>query len=379
MQLDADVAVVGLGAWGSAALWQLAARGVDVIGIEQFRPGHPFGASYGRTRMFRTACLEHPDLVPLARRSLALWSELAAASGADLVAGTGGVLIGPPDGYIVSGTLAAARAHHLPVEVWDAAQVRRRMPQHGELPDHHCAVWDPDARLLRPELSITAAVQLAEASGARVFADTRVTGIELIGDGAVVRTAVRGLRVRQVVVATGPWLSTVVPGIPLRVVRMPQTWFRPIDPAPRFHLDAMPVFMRELDDGVCVFGHGAEADGELKLGMEDPGGRFDEVDPDTCDRAIRPADWDLLGRRLATAVPGMSPVPSRVTVGFLSNTPDGQFLLGRPRQDPRLVIAGGCNGHGFKHATGIGEVVADLVVGKEPQVPIGFMNPDRFG
>jgi sarcosine oxidase len=376
---DADVAVVGLGAWGAAALWQLAERGVNVMGVDQFQPGHAFGSSHGRTRMFRTACLEHPGLVPLARRSSTLWRELAAAAGADLVAATGGVLIGPRDGRIVAGTLEAARAHDLPVEVWDAAELRRRLPQHAQLPDHHCGVWDPDARLLRAEPAVNAAVRVAEARGARVLTDTRVVGLELVDDGVVVHTAARGFVARQVVVAAGPWLSTLMPDLPLRVLRMPQTWFRPVEPSPLFALDALPVFMRELDDGVRIFGHGAEADGELKLGMEDPGGRFEEVDPDTCDRSVLPTDWDMLGQRLASAVPGMPQVPSRVGICFFTTTPDNQFLLGRPRQDPRIVIAGGCNSHGFKHATGIGEVVADLVLGKDPSVPITFMDPDRFG
>ena len=377
--LDADVAVIGLGAWGSSALWRLAARGVDVIGVEQFSPGHAFGSSHGRTRMFRTACLEHPDLVPMAQRSLGLWHDLAEASGSDIFAATGGVLIGPRDGHIVAGTLAAARTHHLPVQEWDAAELRRRLPQHAELPDHHCGVWDPDARLIRPELAISAAVRLAAAHGARVFANTRVTGVDLVDGGVLVRTAVRDLLVRQVVVAAGPWLSTLVPDAPVQVVRMPQTWFRPTEPAPRFNLDALPVFMRELDDGNCLFGHGAEADGELKLGMEDTARRFQVVNPDDCDRSVGPADWDALGRRLATAIPGMSLVPSRVAVCFLTRTPDKQFLLGRPHLDPRIVVAGGCSGHGFKHATGIGEAVADLILGKEPHAPIGFMHPDRFG
>ncbi len=66
---DAEVAVVGLGAWGSSALWQLASRGVRVLGFERYGLGHPFGASHGGTRMFRVTCLEHPGLVPLAKRS----------------------------------------------------------------------------------------------------------------------------------------------------------------------------------------------------------------------------------------------------------------------------------------------------------------------
>jgi sarcosine oxidase len=375
---DADVAVIGLGAWGSATLWRLAARGVDAVGLDRFSPGHSLGSSHGRTRMFRTACLEHPDLVPLAKQSSTLWRELAETAGADLVAATGGVLIGPRNGHIVTGTLRAARMNQLPVEVWEGADLRQRLPQHAELPDHHCGVWDPEARLLRPEMAIKAALQVAEAHGATVVPDTRVTGVEAVNGGIVVHTPVRDLRVRQVVVTAGAWLPTFAPDLPLRVVRMPQTWFRPVEPSARFDVDAMPVFIRELDDGAYIYGHGAEADGELKLGMEDPGGVFEEVDPDTCDRSVRPADWDVLAKRLATTVPGMSPLPSRVAICFVTRTPDRQFVLGRPRRDPRIVVAGGCSGHGFKHATGIGEVVTDMVLGKEPPLPTAFMDPDRF-
>ena len=76
----ADVAVVWLGAVGSSAAWRLAARGLDVVGIDQHQPGHPWCGSHGRTRLFRVACLEDPGLVPIARRARELWRELEAAS-----------------------------------------------------------------------------------------------------------------------------------------------------------------------------------------------------------------------------------------------------------------------------------------------------------
>ncbi|HAA49873.1 MAG TPA: hypothetical protein DCE43_09140, partial [Planctomycetaceae bacterium] len=49
-----DCIVVGLGAMGSSALYHLARRGADVIGLEQFEPGHVRGSSHGRSRVFRT-------------------------------------------------------------------------------------------------------------------------------------------------------------------------------------------------------------------------------------------------------------------------------------------------------------------------------------
>src|SRR4051794_21515797 len=101
---DADVAVIGLGAMGSNALWRLTARGGGVLGLEQSGPGNVRGSSHGHTRLFRVACLEHPNLVPLAQRSLELWRELAARSGRPIIDVTGGLMIGPGDSDVVAGT-----------------------------------------------------------------------------------------------------------------------------------------------------------------------------------------------------------------------------------------------------------------------------------
>lgn len=82
-ELQTDVAVVGLGAMGSATLWRLAERGVPAMGLERFEPGHDRGSSHGESRIFRTAYLEGPGYVPLAQRAVQLWRELERVSGAD--------------------------------------------------------------------------------------------------------------------------------------------------------------------------------------------------------------------------------------------------------------------------------------------------------
>jgi sarcosine oxidase len=376
---DAEVAVVGLGAWGACALWQLARRGLDVIGIDRYGTGNVHGSSHGETRMYRTACLEHPGLVPLARRSGELWAELERQTGTRLLSRTGAMLIGPQDGRIVRGALAAARAHGLDVELLEPAEMRARVPAHAGLPADHVGIVEPAGGLVAPEATIEAAAAAARAAGARVLTDTRVTGIEPVAGGMVVHTALRSLRVDRVVVAAGPWLSQFVPELPLEVVRMPTTWFAPVTPDPAFALVRLPVFMRELDGGDVLWGHGTlPGRDELKLGLEDGGRHFRVVDPETMDRSVSPADWSALADLLPEAIPGLRSLPSRVTGDIYARTPDGQFVLGRLRKDPRMVVAGGCSSHGFKHAPGIGEAIADLVQGREPPVPLGFADPDRF-
>jgi sarcosine oxidase len=374
---DAEVAVVGLGAWGACALWRMADRGLDVLGVEQFEPGHPLGSSHGGSRMFRVTCLEHPGLVPLARRSLELWHELADAAGRPLFDNRGGLLIGPEDGRIVGGTLRAARRHGITVHRLSHGELTERYGQHAALGPQDIAVWEPSAGILRPEESVRAAVRLARSAGAPVLTGTRVHAVDLVPGGVELRTAARTLRVRQAVVTVGSWLDGLVPGLPLSTLRMPITWFRSGTGDDRYTLDRFPVFMRDLPGGQVLWGNGSEGPHPVKLGLEIHGRPGRPLDPRTDDRSVVAEDWTDLAAVLDTRLPGLEPAPAKVSVCMLTATPDGQFVLGRPGGDPRLVLAGGCNAHGFKHATGIGEALGDLVTGGTPRMPLDFASPDR--
>src|ERR1700761_3961119 len=92
-----DVIVVGLGGMGSAAAYQLAARGSRVLGLEQHEPAHDRGSSHGGSRIIRQAYFEDPGYVPLLLRAYELWEKLAADSQRDVYRLTGGLFIGPPD------------------------------------------------------------------------------------------------------------------------------------------------------------------------------------------------------------------------------------------------------------------------------------------
>ncbi|MFI9456568.1 N-methyl-L-tryptophan oxidase [Amycolatopsis sp. NPDC052450] len=375
---DADVVVVGLGAWGSMALWQLASRGVRAIGVERHGRGHSLGASHGGSRMFRITCLEHPGLVPLARRSGELWDLLGRQAGKTLLHRYGGLLIGAPDSAVAGGTLAAANEHGIEVEPLDRTQLAERFPQHTALTADDIGVWEPSAGLLRPEESIRAALDAAETAGAQVFTGTEVTGIYSTDDGVLVHGPGRTWLARRVVVATGSWLPFMTPLPELRVVRMPVTWFEPDGDAGRFRLAEFPVFMRELDGGTVLWGCGADPPYDVKLGLEQFGATAVPFDPLDTDRSVTPADWTALREVLAGHLPGLRPEPSRVAVCMLTLTPDGQFVLGSLPEAPNVIVAGGDNAHGFKHATGIGELLADLATGHEPRIDFSFMDVKRF-
>src|SRR5271170_7538101 len=92
MVITADIAVVGLGAVGSAALYQAAKLGARVIGIDRFNPPHDQGSSHGETRITRQAIGEGREFVPLVLRSNEIWDDLEAISGRDLITRNGGLI-----------------------------------------------------------------------------------------------------------------------------------------------------------------------------------------------------------------------------------------------------------------------------------------------
>ena len=79
-----DVIIAGLGAVGSAALYQLSKLGISTLGIDQFRPPHARGLSHGDTRIARQATGEGSPYAQLATRSYQIWRELEASTGSEL-------------------------------------------------------------------------------------------------------------------------------------------------------------------------------------------------------------------------------------------------------------------------------------------------------
>ena len=375
-----DVVVIGLGAFGSAALWRLADRGVGVAGIERHGIGHHLGSSHGLTRLFRVACQEHPGLAPIALKSLELWTGLGEETGPQLVQQSGCLSVGPPDSRPVTGAVAAAAAAGLPVQELSHAELRARQPQYAGLADADVAVWDPAAGICYPERNIRAHTAAAQRLGAEVYPHTMVTGIEAGRDGVTVRTPTVEFRAGQVIVAAGAWLGTLVPGLQLAPRRTPQFWFRPRDPGSgEFALDRFPAFIWDRPDGGSLWGHGSAEDYGIKIGPEPVMSDSAGIDPEEMDRYIHlDTDIDALTEHVAKAFPGLDPRPAKAITCMVTDSADGQFLVGRLPGRPRVVVAGGDSGHGFKHAAGIGELLAQLVTGQPAYCQTEFLDPARF-
>jgi sarcosine oxidase len=182
-----DVIVVGLGAMGGATAFHLARRGLRVLGLERFESGHARGSSHGESRIIREIYFEHPLYVPIVRRAYELWQELERESGERLLTITGGLMIGPRDGPLVTGVLTSAAAHDIPHEVLSAAELRARFPGFDPS-DTDVAVVDARAGYLDADACVRAHLALAARSGATLHFNERVVSWESDGQRVQVDT-----------------------------------------------------------------------------------------------------------------------------------------------------------------------------------------------
>ncbi|KGT92982.1 hypothetical protein NG99_12260 [Erwinia typographi] len=368
-----DVAVVGLGAMGAAALWRLAERGVRAIGIDRFTPPHDLGATHGQTRLFRTFCLEHPALGEYARLSRNLFQQLEQHTGESLLSVTGGTIIGHPDSLAVSGTRRAAERLGVTLNLWTAAELAARQPQHLGLRADDVAVFDAEAGVANPEGFIRAALQRAGELSAKVLTQVSVRAIEDDGNGVRIATSAGEVRADQVVLASGAWLARFAPDLPLDPIRTVMTWF---DAAPGYGLAEFPVFVREIHPALTLWGHGALPGGAVKLGLGDIGVPRSSLDPDHIDRHITREDTAELRQTVSQWLGGIDAQPVSAHPCMITRTPDAQFIVGRYRRN--VLVAGGDSGHAFKHAPAIGEIIAAEAVGKTVELDTAFIAPQRF-
>lgn len=361
-----DRIVLGLGGVGSAALWQLARRGVRVLGIDQFTASHDRGSSHGQTRIIRQAYFEHPLYVPLLLRAYQLWDQLEHLVQEQLFFRVGLIEVGPPDGVVLPGVERSVAEHGLQLERPTPAALGRRYPQF-HIPAGMEAVIEPTAGFLRVERCVAAHLALAERAGSTIRWQTPVTGLEWDEKGVTVHAATESFRADGVVCCPGAWAPALLPGLPpMRVLRKHLHWYaaerRP------WHVDAgCPVFFFEMPQGY-FYGFPAIDSRGVKL-AEHSGGEV-VVDPSSVSRRTDPVDARRVRDFAAECLPSLAGPPTDHAVCMYTMTPDEHFLVDLHPDCRRVAIAAGFSGHGFKFASVLGEILAELSLDGQTQWPI---------
>jgi len=370
-----DLIVVGIGAVGSAILWHAARRGLNVLGIDRFPPGHDRGSSHGRTRIIRQAYFEHPDYVPLLMRAYELWHELEQQRGEQLFRQTGLLQVGPADGAVVRGVLESAERHRLNVESLSSADCRSRFPGFN-IPQDHRAAFEPKAGFLHVERCVVAQCEEAQRLGAVIHAGEAVLDWQATDEAVVVRTDRGKYSAARLAITAGAWAGQLLAslGIPLVVRRKPVYWFAPRDTT--YDVDrGCPAYLFETPDGV-FYGFPRIDEHGVKL-AEHSGGET-VLDPLHVDRAERAEDRARLLRFAAVHLPCVTDRVLQHSVCLYTMSPDEHFIIDRHPAFKSVVFAAGLSGHGFKFAPVLGRALADLAIDGRTALPVEFLANSRW-
>ncbi|TSC57997.1 MAG: sarcosine oxidase [Candidatus Peregrinibacteria bacterium Greene0416_19] len=371
MKKSLDTIVIGLGAMGSAAAYQLSKRGERVLGIDQFSPPHAKGSSHGDTRITRLAIGEGREYVPLALRSHEIWREIEAATHDELLTVTGGLIIGndraaPSHGVsnFVQRTREAAQAFGITHQMMTAKEIRKRFPPFA-LRDDEVGYYEEQAGFVRPEACIRAQLDLARQNGAEVRANETV--LEVIPSGSNDRVTVRTDRgsyeAATAVLTVGAWIRQFVrPDLAqlFTVHREVLYWFDAPGKMEEFEPGKFPIFIWVSDRDMDLLYGFPDVDGQgVKVATE----QFTtSTTPETFQEQVTDEEIATMQRHTRQYLPGLTGPCKKAAACKYTCTPDFGFVIDHLPDHPQVIVASPCSGHGFKHSTAIGEMIAELAM-----------------
>ena len=336
-----DVIVLGVGGMGSATVYELASRGLRVLGLERFDIPHSFGSSHGVTRIIRMAYFEDPSYVPLLRRSYERWRELESVSGERLLYITGSVDTGSEEGKVFTGSLRSCQEHGLPHEALTSSELTRRFPG-CRFPEDWMSVYQPDGGFVLSERCIVNHVFAALERGGEVRAREMVLEWSSAGDIVRVETTRGSYKAGALVITAGAWAGPLMPALDHLLVpeRQVMGWFQPLRPE-LFAPDKCPVVIGEFEEGNYYSFPTFGVPG-FKIG------KFHHLNESTTaeslDRDCRDEDEAVLRQAVARYFPDANGPTMALTTCMFTNTPDEHFIIDALPGFPNVFVAAGFSG-----------------------------------
>jgi sarcosine oxidase len=386
-----DVIVVGLGAMGSAAIYQLAKQGAKVLGIDRYKPPHAHGSTHGDTRITRVAIGEGSEYVPFAKRSHELWRDIEQKVGYKLLYQCGGLIMGvhsnqPQHGIndILNQTIVLAKQHNIEHCQLSTKQIQNNFPQFN-LVGRENGYYEQGAGYLRPEKCVQAQLGLAAKHGAVISMGETVQSFKEIGNTVAVTTNKTSYTAGKLIISTGPWVNELVKGYgeSFKIYRQVLYWFDIKDKSQYEAYSKLPVFLWEFGGGQSNFMYGFPAidgpTGGLKVATEE---YITETLPGLKRKVTQHEIDHMYEKYVKDRMPGLSRKCLKTATCLYTTTPDHKFVIDYHPGHKNVIVASPCSGHGFKHSAAIGEVLSQLATSGKSAIDIkefGFARLRRSG
>jgi sarcosine oxidase len=360
-----DAIVLGGGAWGSAATQHLATRKRRVLCIDRYRPPHAYGSTHGHSRLINTNAETSSSNFRLIKRSYELWRELERASGRDLLFQVGYLFVGSPGSKRMEGSLGSYGGEAVPHEVLSSAEIGRRFPQFRLRPEE-VGIFDPEAARLDPEACVTAALEVAERSGAELRFDEPVLDWTARESHVEVLTAKNRYQAERLIIALGAWTPELSKlHLPLWIERQVTVWYA------HSHRTLSGFSFPAEPPAISIYGV-PEAGGKIKVAIHHGG---QPTDPDSV-APVRDSDLEAVGRLIAERVPSLTEILGSATCMY-TNSPDFQYVIGPHPSHERVAILAAGSGRGFHQAQVVGEFAADWADGRA-RPDFAWLSMNRF-
>lgn len=383
-----DAIVIGLGAMGSAAFYQLAKAGANVLGIEQFEPLHTLGSSHGDTRITRLAIGEGDIYVPLALRSHEIWKELEAATGEKLLIQNGCLIISSDEvtmnnhvENLFENTLRVANKFNIEHEILNANDIRQRFPQF-KVADSERGYLEKAGGYVIPEVCKQVQIQEGVRLGGLVHTNEKVLSYKDQGGLVEVQTNVATYATKKLVLTAGAWMPELLEqkySSALAVRRQVLYWFKLAKPVERYTPEHQPVFVWELQgEREAIYGFPAVdgQEGGFKIATEQ---HKTTTSPESIDRVVTDAEIAHMYTTLVEpSIDGLAPQCVKTATCMYTVTPDSGFIIDFHPEMKNVIIASPCSGHGFKHSAAIGQVLAELATQGKTSFDISKFSISRF-
>ena len=375
------VVVIGMGIVGSAALWRLSRIEPNVLGIEAGAIINLSASSHGASRIFRRAYWEGESYLPLLSLSDRLWSQLDDTTTSHLLVRSGGLFIGAADSPLVSGSIATAKRGKIKHQCLSAASIAERFPAFC-ISDDMVGVFEEGAYTIAADKSKLQMLNLALRNGAEIKFGTVVSRIFRTGNGLNIQIESGGIvYADQVILAAGAKMDaeliTDLVGL-LKPKSVPVYWFSPKVGMDLNFKRAFPAFLQHLPNGWLLYGT-PEIDSDepgIKIGFHNQ--QQADFDIETHRQPVSQSNIDQISVLIETFFPDLNPIPYASKKCIYTMSPDDSFMLGESRDVPGVFYASACSGHGFKFATGIGDVLARAALGSSVSDEFSMFNKDRF-
>jgi sarcosine oxidase len=383
MTKEFDVIVIGVGSMGSSTCYQLASRGVSVLGLEQFSVPHDQGSHAGQSRIIRKAYFEHADYVPLLERAYDNWKHLEAITGSQVYFPTGLLYAGKPDEILIKGVKHSSEKYNVPIESVSKQELVKRFPQF-QVPDDYEVLFEPDAGFVTPERAVSLYVDQAIKAGATIHSNEQTRSWKQNETSIEVVTNKGTYLCKKLVITAGAWTDKMLPELStrLQVTRQVIAWVNP-STQKLFELGNFPCWL--IDDhtqagmyyGFPVLStdkFGTPAG--LKVAHHYPGS---PTQVESVDRSVTKEEEELLVKSLTKFLPNGYESMSVLKTCLYTNTPDENFIIDFvPESNKHVIMAAGFSGHGFKFVSVVGEIVADLSIMGSTQLRIEFLAVSRL-